>query len=205
MDDMFGSRGWRGPSGTLNGSRPRQPTPEVTTIERPLPLTLEELFKGTNKKMKIKRKTFDESTGKAQVQDRILEMYIKPGLKAGSKIKFKAIADQEEGGTQDLHFIVTEKEHPLFRRDGDDIRATVEISLKEALTGWKRTLATIDGNQVPLSGGGPTPPGHEERFPGLGMPKSKKPGESGDFIVTIDVKFPKSLTPTQKTKLKEIL
>jgi len=205
MDDMFGSRGWRGQSGMPNGFRPRQPTPEVTTIERPLPLTLEELFRGTNKKMKIKRKTFDESTGKAQVQDRILEMYIKPGLKAGSKIKFKAIADQEEGGTQDLHFIVTEKEHPLFRRDGDDIRATIGIDLKEALTGWKRTLATIDGKQVPLSGGGPTPSGHEERFPGLGMPKSKKPGERGDFIVTINVKFPKSLTPTQKTKLKEIL
>jgi DnaJ homolog subfamily B member 4 len=107
-DDIFGGRGWRGQSGMPNGSRPRQPTPEVTTIERPLPLTLEELFSGTNKKMKIKRKTFDESTGKAQVQDRILEMYIKPGLKAGSKIKFKAIGDQEEGGTQDLHFIVTE-------------------------------------------------------------------------------------------------
>ncbi|KAH0556153.1 hypothetical protein GP486_005912 [Trichoglossum hirsutum] len=187
-----------------NGSRPRQPTPEVTTVERPLYLTLEELFKGTNKKMKIKRKTFDE-TGKAQVQDRILEMYIKPGLKAGSKIKFKAVGDQEEGGTQDLHFIVSEKEHPLFRRDGDDVRATIEIDLKEALTGWKRTLATIDGKQVPLSGGGPTSPGHEERFPGLGMPKSKKPAERGDFIVKIDVRFPKSLTQTQKAKLREIL
>jgi DnaJ family protein B protein 4 len=108
MDDTFGSRGWRGQTGMPNGSRPRQPTPEVTTVERPLPLTLEELFRGTNKKMKIKRKTFDEATGKAQVQDRILEMYIKPGLKAGSKIKFKAVGDQEEGGTQDLHFIVSE-------------------------------------------------------------------------------------------------
>ncbi|KAH0538236.1 hypothetical protein FGG08_005155 [Glutinoglossum americanum] len=205
MDDTFGNRWGRGHTGVPNGTRLRQPTPEVTTVERPLPLTLEELFRGTNKKMKIKRKTFDEATGKAQVQDRILEMYIKPGLKAGSKIKFKAVGDQEEGGTQDLHFIVSEKEHPLFRRDNDDIRATIEIDLKEALTGWKRTLATIDGKQVPLSGGGPTPPGHEERFPGLGMPKSKKPGERGDFIVKIDVRFPNALTATQKAKLKEIL
>ncbi|KAL9591306.1 MAG: hypothetical protein Q9179_007857, partial [Wetmoreana sp. 5 TL-2023] len=37
--------------------RRRAPTPEVTTVEKPLPLTLEELFKGTHKKMKIKRKT----------------------------------------------------------------------------------------------------------------------------------------------------
>src|SRR5437016_12676408 len=94
-----------------------------------------------------------------------------------------------------------QKDHPIFTRDGDDIRATVEIDLKEALNCWKRTVATIDGKQVPLSGGGPTPPGHEERFPGLGMPKSKKPGERGDFIVKINVKFPTSLTATQKAKL----
>src|SRR5437763_4900085 len=94
-DDPFASMGRRSRrSGMSNGGRPRQPTPEVTTVERPLPMTLEELFKGVNKKMKIKRKTFDEATGKAQIQDKILEMYIKPGLKAGSKIKFKAVGDQ---------------------------------------------------------------------------------------------------------------
>lgn len=114
-DDIFGNMGNFG-----SGSKPRQtrydegatrrrraPSPEVTTVERQLPLTLEELFKGTHKKMKIKRKTFDEG-GKRNTQDRILEMDIKPGLKAGSKIKFKGVGDQEEGGTQDLHFIISE-------------------------------------------------------------------------------------------------
>ena len=93
----------------------------------------------------------------------------------------------------------------MFKRDGDNIRAEVEIDLKEALTGWKRTIATIDGKQVPVSGGGPTPPGYETIFPGLGMPKSKKPTERGDFIVKVKVKFPTSLTSTQKTRLREIL
>jgi len=91
----------------MNGA-PRAPTPEVTVLERPLPLTLEELFKGTTKKMKIKRKKFDQTTGKQTIEDRILEVPIKPGLKAGSKIKFKDVGDQVEGGTQDLHFIVEE-------------------------------------------------------------------------------------------------
>ena len=104
----FGSSRGRGPT---QSSRRRAPTPEVTTIERPLPLTLEDLFKGTHKKMKIKRKIFDEKTGKRTTVDRILEMDIKPGLKAGSKIKFKGVGDQEEGGTQDLHFIVSEVRH----------------------------------------------------------------------------------------------
>ena len=74
----------------------RAATPEVTTVERPLPLTLEELFKGTHKKMKIKRKAFDEVTGKRTTQDKVLEMDIKPGLKKGSKIKFKGVGDQED-------------------------------------------------------------------------------------------------------------
>ena len=90
------------------GLRRRAPTPEVTTVERPLPVTLEELYRGAHKKMKIKRKTFDSRTGKRNVEDKILEMDIKPGYKAGTKIKFKGVGDQEEGGTQDMHFIITE-------------------------------------------------------------------------------------------------
>jgi DnaJ family protein B protein 4 len=81
-------------------ARPRAATPEVTTVERPLLLTLEELFKGAHKKMKIKRKAFDEVTGKRTTQDKVLEMDI--------KIKFKGVGDQEEGGQQDLHFLVEE-------------------------------------------------------------------------------------------------
>lgn len=84
-------------------------TPEVTIVERPLLVSLEDLYKGTQKKMKIKRKTFDQMTGKQKVEDKILDMEIKPGYKAGTKIKFKGVGDQEgDGGTQDLHFIITE-------------------------------------------------------------------------------------------------
>jgi DnaJ homolog subfamily B member 4 len=95
----------RGGFGGMNG---RAMTPEVTVVEKPLPVTLEEMFRGTTKKMKIKRKKFDPNTGKQNADDLILEVPIKAGLKAGSKIKFKDVGDQVEGGTQDLHFIVEE-------------------------------------------------------------------------------------------------
>lgn len=183
---------------------PRPKTPEVTTVERPLPVTLEELFHGVHKRMRIKRKTYDEATGKRRVEDKILEMDIKPGLKAGSKIKFKGVGDQEEGGQQDLVFVVTEKEHANLRREGDDIRTIIELTLREALTGWTKTVTTIEGKQLPVSGGGPTQPGHQERYPNLGMP-TKQAGQRGDFIVEVKVKFPTSLTLAQKTNLKEIL
>ncbi|KAI1761299.1 DnaJ-domain-containing protein [Hypoxylon sp. FL1150] len=182
----------------------REATPDVTTVERALPLTLEELFTGVTKKMKIKRKSFDD-TGKRTTTDQVLEVPIKPGLKKGSKIKFKGVGDQEEGGKQDLHFIVEEKPHPLFVRDGDDLIHTIELELKEALTGWKRTITTIDGKQLNIEKGGPTGPGSSDTYPSLGMPISKKPGERGNFIIKYNVKFPTSLTPTQKQQLKEIL
>ncbi|KIW89720.1 uncharacterized protein Z519_09876 [Cladophialophora bantiana CBS 173.52] len=212
-DDIFnlfsglggGVRGAGSRRSTGNFARHARPqTPEVTVIERPLPITLEELYRGAHKKMKIKRKTFNPQ-GQRVTEDKILEMDIKPGLKAGSKIKFSGVGDQEEGGTQDMHFIVTEKPHSTLTRDGDNLITTIELDLKEALTGWKRTVTTIDGKQLNVSGAGPTQPGHEERFPNLGMPISKKPGERGDFIVRVKVRFPRSLTAAQKAKIKEAL
>ena len=114
--DIFSTFGDRRGGGFSNGSRgskfrdsrQRASTPEVSTVERPLNVTLDQLFKGTKKKMNIKRKIFDPATGKRKMEDKMLEIDIKPGYKAGTKIKFKGWGDQEEGGTQDLHFIVTE-------------------------------------------------------------------------------------------------
>lgn len=111
-----GGSGRKSSSRFANGGDPfgatrRAPTPDVTTVEKPLMVTLEDLYAGTKKKMRIKRKTFDPTTGKRNVQDKILEMDVKPGMKAGSKFKFKGVGDQEEGGSQDMHFIVTEVCH----------------------------------------------------------------------------------------------
>jgi DnaJ homolog subfamily B member 4 len=77
--------------------------------------------------------------------------------------------------------------------------------LKEALTGWRKTIETIDGRQISVSGGVPTQPGAEIRYPDQGMPKSKKPGERGDLIVEVKVRFPTSLTSQQKQQLSQIL
>ena len=98
-----------------------------------------------------------------------------------------------------------QKDHPLFKREGDDIIHNVNIDLKEALTGWNRTIQTIDGKQVQVRSGGPTAPTWKERYPGLGMPKSKKPSERGDFVVGVNIKFPPSLTAQQKEVLRDVL
>ena len=71
--------------------------------------------------------------------------------------------------------------------------------------GWKRTVTTIEGKQLPIEKGGPTQPGSCDSFPSQGMPISKKPGQRGNFIVKYNVKFPTTLTAQQKQKLREIL
>ncbi|GAD91936.1 DnaJ domain protein Psi [Paecilomyces variotii No. 5] len=198
-----GFKASRGPGGFQQQAR-RAPTPEPTVVEKDLPVTLEEMFHGTTKKVVTKSKTFDPS-GKRTTQDVTLEANIKPGLRAGSKIKYRNVGDQEEGGRQDVHLIVKEKEHPVFKRQGDNLITTVDLTLKEALTGWERIVKTIDGKSLRVAKPGPTQPGHEEHFPGLGMPNSKKPGERGDLVVRVNVKFPTSLTASQKDILKDVL
>ncbi|KAL9034037.1 MAG: hypothetical protein Q9214_007231 [Letrouitia sp. 1 TL-2023] len=188
-DDLFAQFGGNGGGGGRSryresgGGRRRPPTPEATIVEKPLPLSLEELFSGRQKKMRIQRKTYEETSGKRKLEDKLLNIEIKPGYKAGTKIKFKGVGDQEEGGTQDLHFIIKEKDHTDFKREDDNLRTYVELDLKEALTGWTRTLPTIDGKQFTLTKAGPTGPGYTEVYPDRGMPKSKKPSERGDMIV----------------------
>lgn len=86
---------------------PRERTPEVTTVERALPVSLEDMFHGAKKKMKIKRKMFDDM-GKRTTTDHMLEVPISVGMKKGAKIRFKGVGDQEEGGQQDLLFLVEE-------------------------------------------------------------------------------------------------
>ena len=85
--------------------RDREPTPEV--VERALPLSLEDLFNGVTKRMKVSGKKYDDS-GKIVTTDRVLEVPIKKGLKKGSKIKFTGVGDQVEGGRQDMNFIIEE-------------------------------------------------------------------------------------------------
>lgn len=219
FDNIFSAFGGGGPRASRGGPRmrtsfpdagmgggrsARQATPEVTTVERSLPVSLEDMYKGVEKKMKIKAKKFDDN-GKRTTTDQMLTVPIKAGLKKGSKIRFKGVGDQEEGGQQDLCFVIEEKPHPIYTRDGDDLSMTVDLELKEALTGWKRTVTTIDGRQLNLDKSGPTQPGSQDVYPGLGMPISKKPGQRGNFIIKYNVKFPTSLTPQQKEALKEIL
>lgn len=187
-----------------NGMR-RQRSPEVQILEKPLQITLEEMFNGATKKLNIKRRKYDQRTGQSSTEEKVLTVPVNRGMKSGSKVKFSNAGDQSENSTQDIHFVIQEKPNKVYKREGDDLRHDVDIDLKEALTGFSKTVATIDGKQLSVSASGPIQPTWTERFPSLGMPMSKKPDVRGDFIVGVKISFPRSLSPDQKRQLKEIL
>lgn len=208
MPGGFGGMGGGMPGGFgMGGGRPgqaRQQSAEPELITKPLPVTLEDLYKGTTKRLKISRKLLD-SSGSQLAADNILAVDIKPGYKPGTKITFENAGDEKKDGTtQTIQFVIEEKPHPVYKREGNNLRVVVTISLLEALTGYQRTVQTIDGKTLRISGTQPVQNGHVQVFPENGMPNSKT-GVRGDFIVELNVKMPTSLTPQQKIELKKIL
>ncbi|CEP11316.1 hypothetical protein [Parasitella parasitica] len=184
---------------TSNTSSPVQEKPPY--VKQPLFVSLEDLYNGATKKLKVTRTLSNQITGK------ILTVNIKPGLKSGTLIAFPGEGDALlSGKLQDLLFEIEEKPNGTFTRKGDNLQTTVQLSLKEALTGFHKTLPRLDGqtminleaqNRVIQTG-------QEEILIGEGMP-NEETGERGDLIVKFEVVFPESLTPEQIQGLKNIL
>ena len=139
------------------------------------------------------------------VTDTILTVTIKPGYKAGTKIRFANEGDEMPGnGFQDIEFVVEAKNHPVFTREGDNLRSSVSVNLVEALTGFSRSIKHLDGSDVLVTTDKPVQPQSTIFVPGRGMPISKLPGKKGDLIVTVNVSLPTSISASQANALKQI-
>lgn len=138
--------------------------------------------------------------------EEILTIEIKPGWKKGTKITFPEKGNQEPGVIPaDLIFVVDEKPHPLYKRDGNDLVVNQEITLLEALTGKTLDLTTLDGRNLMIPLTDIIKPGAEMVVPNEGMPISKEPGRKGNLRIKFDVKYPSRLTTEQKSDLKRVL
>ncbi|GMM31347.1 type II HSP40 co-chaperone [Martiniozyma asiatica (nom. inval.)] len=204
MDDMFGGGGGggmpggfgRGGGGGRGGSpfgMGGQPRREAETIDLNVNCSLEDLYKGETKKLKINRK--GPSGGS---ESKILEVNLKPGWKAGTKITFPSEGDYKDGLRQNIRLVIQQKPHPTFTREDNNLRATVKLSFKESLIGFRKEITTLSGRKITCSRSSPTQPGLSETFPGQGMPISKQPGQFGDLIIEYKVDYPLYLSPEQK-------
>ncbi|GFS30597.1 DNAJ heat shock family protein [Actinidia rufa] len=198
-DDLFRSFG--GGGGSMNQSGPRKAPP----IERTLPCSLEELYKGTTKKMKISREIADMS-GKTMPVEDILTINVKPGWKKGTKITFPEKGNEQPNVIPaDLVFVIDEKPHNVFTRDGNDLVVTQKISLLEALTGYTAKLTTLDGRNLTIPITNVIHLNFEEIVLGEGMPLPKDPKERGNLRIKFNIKFPSRLTAEQKAGIRKLL
>lgn len=183
-----------------------QPKVQDAAIEHELPVSLEEVLKGTTKKMKINRKAL-HSDGRSYREDKVLTINIKPGWKAGTKITFPREGDQSPNNIPaDIVFIIRDKPHSLFKRDGSNIKYTHKISLKEALTcDTSVRIPTLTGERINLPMNEIIKPATTKTIPYKGLPHTKEPSKFGDLIVNFDIIFPDNLTPDSRRLISEAL
>jgi DnaJ-class molecular chaperone len=137
-------------------------------------VSLEESVKGGDKRIRL-------PSGKE------LNVRIPAGVTSGQQIRLRGQGDTAPGHRPgDLLITVTVAAHPIFKVDGNDLRADLPITLYEAVLGGKVRVPTL-GGAVELSIPKNTSGGRTFRLKGKGIPKG---GASGDLFVTTRIILP---------------
>ncbi|OMO96185.1 hypothetical protein COLO4_15439 [Corchorus olitorius] len=178
----------------------RKPAP----VEKVLECTLEELCHGGLKNIKVIRDVISDE-GIIVQEEETLTINLKPGWKKGTKVTFEGKGDEKPGYLPaDINFVIQEKRHPLFKRQGDDLEIAVEIPLVKALTGCSLSVPLLGGETMSIHIDDIIYPGYEKVIQGQGMPNAKG-GMRGDLRITFFIKFPTQLTDQQRSKACSIL
>jgi DnaJ-class molecular chaperone len=116
-----------------------------------------------------------------------IDLKLPAGVEDGTQMRLKGKGEPGPGGAGDGLVTIMIERHPFFRRDGDDVRMDLPITLDEAVAGAKVKCPTVDGPVMltikPGAGGGTV-----MRLKGKGF--SKKSGERGDQLVTLEIDLP---------------
>ena len=139
-------------------------------------------------------------------EEELVTINVEPGWRKGTEIKFEGKGNERPGALkEDIIFIISEKSHKLFRRDGDDLELSVEIPLENALSGCTLSIPLLGGDHMDLKLDDIVHPGYQKIVPDQGMPISKEPGNRGNLNVTFRVVFPTHLTSNIRSEVVRIL
>jgi molecular chaperone DnaJ len=146
--------------------------------------------------------------GKGRVSKRTkIALKIKKGVPTGYEIKIPKAGRPPEsmigGEPGDLHVMINVLPHPIFKRRGDDLFMTVQISFAQAALGGELMASTIEGKQVKVNIPAETQTNTKFRLQGLGMPRLA--GGNGVLFIEAVVQTPQNLTDKQKELLREAL
>ncbi|PVD28192.1 hypothetical protein C0Q70_10778 [Pomacea canaliculata] len=136
-----------------------------TPIERDLFLSLEEVYHGCTKKMKISRRVMNEDGHTSSIRDKILTITVKKGWRPGTKITFPKEGDQGPNNIPaDIVFIVKDKPHPRFRREGTNLIFMAHVPLGRALTQYTVDITTLDDRILHIPINDIIKPGYKKIF-----------------------------------------
>jgi curved DNA-binding protein len=158
-----------------------------------LALTLEEVAAQTSKTV----------TYQVNARQEAGSVKIPPGIATGKKLRLSGKGELGSRGGQrgDLYVQIRVLEHPVFKREGDDLYAEKEIRYTEALSGTEVDVPTIDGKTLRLKIPAGTQCNAKFRLRGYGLPRMDGSGR-GDAYAQILISVPKKLTKKQKALIE---
>lgn len=113
---------------TLHTRRKVQDPPVIHELR----VSLEEIYHGCTKRMKITRRRLNPDGQTTRTEDKILNVVIKRGWKEGTKITFPREGDETATNIPaDIVFILKDKPHLHFKRDGSNVVYVAKITLRE--------------------------------------------------------------------------
>jgi molecular chaperone DnaJ len=182
FSNLFGGGGFSGGFGGFGGPQRGQDLTTSSTID------FIDSIKGTTLKIKVGNDT--------------VSLKVPAGIQDGQKLKLagKGQSSPNGGPKGDLVVSIKVKTHPVFSRDGDNVRVSVPVTIAEAILG-----ATI---QVPLLGEAPvklkvapgTPNGRTLRVKGKGV---QRPGHEGDLLATVEIAVPSHVNEKAKALIEQ--
>jgi len=157
-------------------------------------ISLEEAASGGEKRISYRK------DGKVEE----VSVRIPRGISSGKKLRLsgKGMEGRNGGPQGDLYLQVSIKEHPVFKREGDDLLVEKEINFSEAVLGTTIEVPTLEGiKKVRIPQG--TQSHTKMRLKGLGIPHFQGEGK-GDEYVKVIVKIPKRVTEKSKGLIQEL-
>jgi len=178
----FGGPGFGGPGGAGRGA------PINLDAEASISLSFTDAFRGSERTL--------------AVNDERVQVRIPPGVKPGSRLRLKGKGNLQPGTGRrgDLYLNLQLQEHPVWKLDGDQLRAELPLSLDELALGGEVRVATPDGEasvQVPPG----MTLGRSLRLKGKGWPL--KEGR-GDLLLTPVLRLPDQLSAEERQLLEQL-
>lgn len=132
-----------------------------------------------------------------------LSVKIPAGVDSGDRIRLggEGEAGVNGGPPGDLFVVIHLKDHPVFKRDGDDLHCEMPISFAIAALGGDLEIPTLDGHakiKIPAE----TQSGKVFRLRGKGIKGVRSPAP-GDLLCHMQIETPVNLSEHQRELLRE--